>query len=133
MSKPGYKHGDFRYRNDIGFERRCPECRDWWPIDLEFWDRRWTARCRACIRAWKRENQNRRYAEEPEYRETRKEAARISAWKQRLNDPVHLAERRAITDARHHERRKELQRLAYWARRDEILARRRARKAEQAA
>jgi hypothetical protein len=120
---------DFRYRSDVGFERRCDICHDWWPVSLEFWNPKWLSRCRACALAWRREYQNEKYAEDPKFREVRKEAARLSAWKQRVNEPAYLKKRRAKSDAEYAERRRELQRLAYWARRDEILAKRRARKA----
>lgn len=123
---------DFRYSDDTGFERRCPECRDWWPVTLEFWDRRWMTRCRACIKSWKAVYQNAKYRDDPEYRETRKEAARLTAWKQRVNEPDKLYERRRVYEATRDERRRELQRLAYWANRDAILARRRQRKAQAA-
>jgi hypothetical protein len=120
---------DFRYTDDLGFERRCPVCHDWWPLALDFWDRRWSTRCRACIRAWKRETQNRRYREDEQYREDRKAAARLTAWKERVNEPERLSARRKAYEETRAERRRELQRLAYWARRDEILAKRRARRA----
>lgn len=120
---------EFRFRDDVGFERRCPACRDWWPVTLEFWEKRWTTRCRACIKAWKRENQNRRYATEPTYREDRKAAARLTAWKDRVNDPEPVAKRKAAYAKLNAERIRELQRIRYHANRDTILAQRRARRA----
>lgn len=84
----------FRFREDVGFERRCPECADWWPITLEFWDKRWHSRCRACIKAWKRANQNSRYQLDAQYRETRKAAAALTAWKERQNEPEKLRSRK---------------------------------------
>lgn len=119
----------FRFREDVGFERRCPMCHDWWPITLDFWDKRWTTRCRACIRAWKRENQNRRYVTEEGYREDRKAAARLTAWKDRKNNPDVVAARKHAYWTANAERVRELQRIRYHANRDAILARRRERRA----
>lgn len=109
--------GTFRFREDVGFERRCPQCCDWWPITLDFWDKRWHTRCRACIREWKRHNQNRRYQEEPVYRETRKEAARLTAWKDRQNRPATVRSRHQAYYAANRERILERQRIAHHAKR----------------
>lgn len=119
---------DFRYDREIGFERRCPECLDWWPITLEFWDKRWLTKCRACVKTWRRNYQNEKYRTNPEFREVRKEAARLSAWMMRVNEPERLRERRRRNAIATAERRRERQRINYWANRDAILARRRARK-----
>ena len=99
---------DFRFREDTGWERRCPECADWWPITVEYWDKRWHTRCKACIRAWKRANQNRRYALETDYRQTRKDAAKLTAWKDRQNRPEVIRSRKTAY---------------YWANRERILER----------
>lgn len=36
---------------ELGVERRCRKCREWWPLDAEFYHRRpggYEADCRAC-------------------------------------------------------------------------------------
>lgn len=44
-----------RWREDTGWEGRCNECCDWWPMDMEFWyPRQGVARCRACINLFQR-------------------------------------------------------------------------------
>lgn len=57
MGKPlGSRHAPVRYREDVGFELRCPSCArqrepggSFWPLTIEFW---WPERsmtmCRAC-------------------------------------------------------------------------------------
>lgn len=106
----------FRFTPDLGFERRCPVCADWWPITTEFWDKHWTTRCRACIRAWRRANQNARYATDPVYREVRLDAARLTAWKDRQNRPLVIAERNAAYYRANRRRILERQRIRYHSR-----------------
>lgn len=46
-------HQPVRYREDTGFEYRCPTCEQWWPLTLEHWQpANGMARCRACWRAY---------------------------------------------------------------------------------
>lgn len=49
MTRPALK------TTELGVERRCPRCRQWWPEDDEFWLRitargrsTWFSWCRAC-------------------------------------------------------------------------------------
>lgn len=45
MSAPRVRH-----RADTGFEMKCSDCRDYWPLDLEFWSpEAGMVRCRACL------------------------------------------------------------------------------------
>jgi hypothetical protein len=124
---------DFRYRDDVGFERRCPMCADWWPVTLEFWDRKWQSRCRACVLSWRRDYQNRKYRDDPDYRQMRIDSSATVAWKVRQWRPEAEKERKQRYAEANADRRRELQRIKYWQRRDEILARRRALRAEKAA
>ncbi len=120
---------DFRWREDVGFERRCPHCAEWWPITLEFWDKKWTKRCRGCILEWKRINQNNRYKTEPKYADDRREAARLTAWKDRQNKPEELHARRKVYRAANMDRIRTLARLHYAANREHILEQQRQRRA----
>lgn len=122
---------DFRYGEDTGFERRCPLCRDWWPLELTYWDKRWLTRCRACIKTWRAEYQAAKYRDDPEYRQMKKDAAALSSWKALQNEPERFRARRAAYERTRDVRRRELQRLNYWANRDAILARRRKRASER--
>jgi hypothetical protein len=108
---------EFRFREDVGFERRCPACADWWPVTLEFWDKRWTNRCRACIRAWKRANQNGRYQTDAVYREARRQAACLTAWKDRQNRPDTIRARKAAYYRANAPRILETQRIRHAAKR----------------
>jgi hypothetical protein len=106
---------DFRHREDVGFERRCPDCADWWPITLEFWDPRWTTRCRSCIRRWKNAGQIERYRIDEAFREAKKAAARLTAWKGRQNDPEADRERKALYYRANRERILERSKVRYHA------------------
>jgi len=54
-----------RWRSDTGWEGRCNECCDWWPLDHEFWyPRQGLARCRACQNLAQRRSERRIRAEE---------------------------------------------------------------------
>lgn len=105
----------FRFREDVGFERRCPTCADWWPITLDFWDKRWTSRCVACIKVWRRVNQNDRYKNDAAYRDTRRQAAALTAWKDRQNAPDKIRERKAAYYRANAPRILEGQRIRYAA------------------
>ncbi len=83
-----------RFREDT-FQGQCETCHEWWPISTEFWLPRWgVRRCRACVMAHRRDHQNARYWNEPAYRETRLEAARLTAWKDRVNKPTVISDRK---------------------------------------
>jgi hypothetical protein len=80
VSNPGTP---IRWREDTGWEYRCPECAKanrqcFWPLGPEFWDRpRGMARCRACWKARDARASRARYAALPELKkERRREQAR---------------------------------------------------------
>lgn len=108
----------FRYRQDVGFERRCPTCTDWWPITLEFWEKRWTARCKACIRVWQRANARRRYAADPVYAEDRRASSRLTGWKDRANRPLEASDKKAAYYRANAARICERQRIKYHAKKN---------------
>lgn len=33
----GLRRGLYRHDEDLGLERRCPRCGEYWPFDTEFW------------------------------------------------------------------------------------------------
>lgn len=42
-----------RWRPDTGFEGKCGECAEFWPLDMEFWyPKQGLRRCRACYNVW---------------------------------------------------------------------------------
>lgn len=58
-----------RWREDTGFEGRCDYCREYWPLDVEFWQVTKVSMrmCKACIREYYRLAQRKRRAD-PEKR-----------------------------------------------------------------
>ena len=106
-----------RYRED-GFQGQCETCRDWWPLELDYWLPRWgLRRCRACVKAHRADHQNARYRNEPAYREARREAARLTAWKDRVNKPDVISERKRAYYEANRERILAVSRERYAARR----------------
>ena len=109
--RPGIKSSPFRWREDVGFEARCPDCATsggarFWPITTEFWDpNRGMTRCRGChdrraaanlrkryrLDAQKRLERNRRYRAANRDAQRIKDAARWAAVKA---DPERLSVRR---------------------------------------
>jgi hypothetical protein len=72
-----YTDSPVRFREDVGFEFRCPTCRTFWPLSREFWyPRRGMRRCLACIRAADARGQRRRYLRNTTHRERRIIASR---------------------------------------------------------
>jgi len=54
-----------RFRDDVGWEGRCNECCEWWPLDQEFWyPRQGVARCRGCLNLSQRRSERRARASE---------------------------------------------------------------------
>ncbi len=54
---------------ELGIEKRCPRCTDWWPLDETFWFRylkrgrpAWSSQCRACCNETKAERRRRQMA-----------------------------------------------------------------------
>lgn len=76
-----------RWCEDTGWEHVCASCGDWWPLTDEFWRKRSMSRCRACWREYQSDYQRTKYAADPEFRETKKAAARITSWKERQLRP----------------------------------------------
>lgn len=71
-----------RWREDVGWELRCPQCSSrkracFWPLTDEFWDRaRSMQRCRACQRDTDARREREKYWASTSYRERRLIAAR---------------------------------------------------------
>lgn len=92
-----------RFRTASGFEGRCDMCREWWPIDTEFWDpKHGLSRCRACLRAFKNETARRKYASDAQWAERKRLEARAQRlakgrgygherWRRIAADPEQLA------------------------------------------
>ena len=115
-----------RWREDTGFEAHCEYCRDWWPLDLEFWSPRNSLRkCRACYLAWRRTRDKASYRANPVPKRLRSQARRdADRRRQQLArlDPERrpiILERQRQAQARYYERRgaevREKRRLAYVA------------------
>lgn len=46
---------DVRWREESGFEGKCEYCREWWPVDTEFWYPGKSVRmCRGCLQVYQR-------------------------------------------------------------------------------
>ena len=112
MGARGTMHAEVRWREDTGWEFHCGTCRQWWPLTDEFWRRDRMSRCRACWIEYQRVYQNEKYAVDEKYREEKKAAARLTAWKERVTQPLVISDRK---------------RAYYIANRDRILARERER------
>lgn len=78
------RYSGIRYRDDVGFEARCGDCRTYWPLDLEYWDpAHGMVRCRGCHRDSRRaRDRGRTY---------------VPAW---MLTPERLAKKRAMDNAR---------------------------------
>lgn len=125
----GYPRAGIRWREDTGWELRCPDCMasrhgtTYWPLTDEFWDKRNMKRCRACHRTqnrkWERaqyEKRGSRYHKRRAYvAQYRKDARRA---KQVYMDAYYWQDP---------EKQRAKARAHYAANRDDILARRRAR------
>lgn len=101
-----------RFRDD-GWEGRCDVCREWLPLDAEFWRTHRSVgwrRCRACVNERQAADAARRRAD-PAVRVVENEAAVAT----------HRAKRHANQEAY-----RESQRRRYLANREAICARRRA-------
>ena len=60
-----------RWRDDVGWEYQCPDCRSFWPLDPEFWPQRRMTRCRACANAKDRGYESKRAYSRSYYRANR--------------------------------------------------------------
>lgn len=114
-----------RYRHDTGFEMRCPDCVQYWPLDEEFWpiSSGNLARCRACHLERRAIYEKRKYAAlHGRYRSPEARARR------RERDRIRHAEKRADPETRPAvlERQRRAGRAYYEAHRLEILEKRRA-------
>lgn len=105
----------FRFR-DGGWEGKCQTCREWLPLDNEFWptyDGAAWGRCRPCLREYKS-----RFARERKARRTPEQAD-----DERAALRLVMAVKRPLT----REARREAGRRHYAAHREEVRARARAR------
>ena len=73
---------DIRYREDTGWERRCPSCPTihvgsaWWPLQLEYWDPHSMRVCRSCRKREEARRKRERLRTDPEYREAQVQKSR---------------------------------------------------------
>lgn len=58
----GYRHKRCNRMTELGLEKRCPTCGEWWPATRQFWYMRNTksgpqpqGQCRACFNDYRRE------------------------------------------------------------------------------
>lgn len=100
-----------------GFEGRCPDCREWWALDLEFWNKpQGLARCRACNKDRHAKWQNNRYHTDPEVRAKKIAAAALSARIERRTNPLGMSDKKRAYYERHRERILANEKARYWAR-----------------
>jgi hypothetical protein len=115
-----------RYREDIGFEGRCDYCREWWPLEDDFWRLgRSFRKCRACHNDDQRVYDQKKRAtiyRSPEAIARRRAADNERKRRERL-DPVKGEALRA--------RQREAQRRFYGRNRLRVLAHHRATYAER--
>ena len=110
-----------RYREDTGLEGRCDYCREWWPLEDDFWRLgRSFRKCRACTNDEQRVYDQQRRAHI--YR-----SPEAMARKRAQDNARKAAERRdPVKGDRMRERQREAQRRFYERHRETVLARRRA-------
>lgn len=113
-----------RWRDDTGFEGQCEVCREYWPLDQEFWQLpKGFRRCRACHLEARARRERAKYAEThgAAYKTPRARAMR------RERDRRYKAEARRDPERRPHilERQRLATRKHYETKRAEVLARRR--------
>lgn len=73
-----------RLRADVGWEGRCNECCEWWPLDEEFWyPRQGVARCRGCINLAQRRAERRLRASEVDMVRLADRRRRLREWARR--------------------------------------------------
>lgn len=96
-----------RYREDVGFEARCPDCarrgvQAYWPLTLEFWDPsrptvgggttgRSLTRCRACWRLKDARARRRRYRDHESLR--LREQRRNAAYRAECREAIRIQQR----------------------------------------
>jgi hypothetical protein len=114
-----------RWREDTGFEGKCDDCREYWPLDVEFWSlKHGLVRCHAChleVRR-QRESGRRRTAFMSPEALARKRARDNERKRQERMDPERgdrLRERERLAQRRQYERN----RAAQLARRRDYYAR----------
>lgn len=99
-----------RWREDVGWELRCPQCSSrkracFWPLTEEFWDRqRSLTTCRACLLMRKARLAREAYAKDPEARLNAVRAYRhahapVLAFKARFKQQTMTDEQRARRNA----------------------------------
>lgn len=118
------RHAGIRWREDTGWELKCPYCprgQVYWPLGDEFWEKSRMTRCRACWRAH----------EKARLTEAQREARRQYAREWRQRNPGYnaelLATRRRLFPDEARGRRQEY----YWRNRERILAQQKEYKARQ--
>lgn len=90
---------------EIGWEGQCDQCRQWWPLDTEWWrPRHGMRRCIACLNEERREYLARLRSENPEMRARHRAASRVNERTKRAADPQAFLEYQRRWYARNHER-----------------------------
>jgi hypothetical protein len=111
-----------RHSRENGFEMWCFRCREWWPLDIEFWyPALGLNRCRACIAEAARESRDGRAPSPDQVAATKAYQAAYRRYARR--------EKHAYAEAYRKTHRAELaakSRAAYQKNRDAILAKKRA-------
>lgn len=114
----GTQQTGVRWREDTGWELRCPDCAKrsdgphYWPLTDEFWDKNaGMSRCRACQREARNRRDRTRYQADPAYRDKAlrktREDRRNNPEVARIKRQVYYEENRERLIAQQHDR--------YWA------------------
>lgn len=118
-----------RYRDDVGMEHRCWDCREYWPLTPEFWDMKSFVRCRACWRKYKNRKQNEQYRADKEAR-ARAKVYQAQYRKQARRAKMLYAQVYYWADPEKHRARAKAR---YYENREQILARKREQHAAKKA
>lgn len=127
--KPRATTSGVRWREDVGYELRCRDCRTYWPLSDEWWSRRNFSRCKACAQRHKNALDRARYARDPEARARRRQYLAAYRRDARRAKSLYQFERYwSDPDAA-----RKVARDRYYRDRDAILERKRARYADRKA
>lgn len=133
MSNLGIRSAPVRWRDETGWELRCPDCskrgqaNHFWPLTDEFWNRRQMQRCLACAAVRRRQRDRARYWTNAEARA--RDLAQARRYKAEAGETIKV--KRWVYYWSNADRERQRSREHYHANREAILARRRARAAEQ--
>ena len=122
MGALGTVHANVRWRDDTGWEFKCGYCAEWWPLTGEFWWKRSMSRCRACWLEYQKGYQNERYANDPVFRAGKRDAAKLSAWKDRQLNPDTMKARKRAYYLANREPILRKARARYWRNREDEKA-----------